>query len=195
MVAVGCADRGENLKAEGISPDAILKRSLIRLTNPSQRDIFDRSYPFYLPENWSSSNRAALWNSKFGQYKPFAKNVNEYGTLGGKAPVSFGESGEFDQYYWDQIKQNEDFLNGDYNLSPEQRLKIQSKLSSLYQKGINQGLQQKGFDLENPMRYTGYDAMRTLSPNRYGGEYNVGDEVNQATKEYLEGLGYTFEEI
>ena len=32
----------ELAQAEGISPDAILSRSLTRLTNPSERDIFDR---------------------------------------------------------------------------------------------------------------------------------------------------------
>jgi hypothetical protein len=175
----------EEAKAEGISPDAILKRSLTRLANPSQRDIFDRAHPFYLPENWNRSNNATLWNTNYGQYKPFGKELNEFGTMGGKAPVSFGESGEFDQYYWDQIKRNEDFLSGEYDMSPEQRSKIQSKVSDLYKKGINQGLQQKGFDLENPMRYTGYDAMRTLSPNKNGGELpeaQLGQLINYGSK-------------
>lgn len=157
-------------QAEGISPDAILLRNLTKLTNPSERDIFDRQKPFYIPENWNRSNNSALWNTNYGQYKPFGKDLNEYGSMGGKPPVSFGDSGEFDQYYWDQIKKNEEFLSGDYNMSPEQRSKIESKVSGLYQKGINQGLQQKGFDLKNPLRYTGYDAMRTLTPNKYGGE-------------------------
>lgn len=156
-------------EAEGISPDAVLERT-VRLMEPSERDMLDQSKPFYLPENWSSSNRAALWNQNYGNYRPFSKELNEFGSMGGKAPVSFGESGEFDQSYWDQIKRNEEFLTGDYNMSPETRSKIQSKVSDLYKKGINQGLQQKGFDLENPLRYTGYDAMRTLTPNQYGGE-------------------------
>lgn len=164
----------EEAKAEGISPDAILKRSLTRLTNPSQRDIFDRAYPFYLPENWSSSNRAALWNSKFGQYKPFSKELNEFGSMGGKPPVSFGTSGEFDQYYWDQIKRNEEFLTGDYNLSPEQREKIQSKLNSLYQKGIRQGIENLGLEK--------YKAnLSGISPNQYGGQ------LPNAQKEYKDG--------
>lgn len=160
----------ELAQAEGISPDAVLLRILTKLTNRSERNIFDRQNPFYVPENWNSSNKSALWNTNYGQYKPFGKDLNEYGSMGGKPPVSFGDSGEFDQYYWDQIKKNEEFLSGDYNMSPEQRSKIESKISGLYQKGINQGLQQKGFDLKNPLRYTGYDAMRTLTPNKYGGE-------------------------
>lgn len=33
-------------------------------------------------------------------------------------------------------------------------------------------------------------------PNRqYGGSYNIGDEIDEFTKNYLEGQGYTFEEI
>ncbi len=154
---------------KGFTPDEVLKRVATNLGNKvdparkSQRDFLDKSKPFNLDTHNTDIIRQ-------GTYNPFAKNLNEYGSMGGKAPVSFGESAEFDQYYWDQIKRNEEFLSGDHNMSPETKSKIQSKVSDLYQKGINQGLQAKGFDLENPMKYTGYDAMRTLSPNQYGGE-------------------------
>jgi hypothetical protein len=180
----------EAAQAEGISPDAVLKRITTRLAYPSERDFLDRIHPFYIPENYSSSNRATLRNENYGQYKPFSNELNEYGPMGGKTPVSFGD---FNNYYWDQIKRNEEFLSGDYNLSPEQRLKIQSRLAELYQKG----LQGKELGLENPMKYTGYDAMRTLKPNRDGGEHNLGDELDLSDEEVaeLKRMGYTLQRI
>jgi len=182
----------ELAQAEGISPDAILLRSLIRLTNTSERGIFDSQKPFYVPENWNSTNRAALWNTNYGQYKPFGKNLNEYGLMGGKLPISFGTSGDLDHYYFGQIKQNEKFLSGDYNMSPEVRSKIELKLSGLYKKGINQGLQEKGFDLKNPLRYTGYDAIKTLTPNKKGGVVTglSKKEIDQYIKD-----GYIIEDV
>jgi hypothetical protein len=159
-------------KEKGFTPDEVLNRIVTRLGNKvdparqSQRDLLDQLKPF----NLDTRNRDVI---RQGNYRPFSKELNEFGSMGGKPAISFGTSGEYDQYYWDQIKRNEDFLTGDYNLSPEQREKIQSKLNSLYQKGVKQGTQLYGglgFDLKNPMKYTGYDAMRTLSPNQYGGE-------------------------
>lgn len=157
---------------EQISPDAVLKRQLdliIYKADPALRSERPKgSAPFYLPENWSTSNRATIWNRNFGNYQPFGRELNEFGPMGGKPPISFGTSGEFDQYYWDKIKTNEDFLTGDYNLSPEQREKIQSELNSLYQKGVKQGIQNLDINLSNPWNYK--PGLSGLSPNQYGGE-------------------------
>lgn len=152
---------------KGFTPDEVLKRMVTNLGNKvdparqSQRGLLNQSKPF----NLDTRNRDII---RQGNYRPFSKELNEFGSMGGKPPVSFGTSGEFDQYYWDQIKRHEDFLTGDYNLSPEQREKIQSKLNSLYQKGVKQGTQSLGFDLQNPWNYK--PGLSGLSPNQYGGE-------------------------
>lgn len=155
----------------GYSPDEVLKRitqNMANRTDPnlkSQRPI--GSKPFYIPENWDNSNRAAIWNSNFGQYKPFAKDINEWGPMGGKLPISFGNSGELDQFYFNEIKRYEDMLSGNYNLSPEVEASLQERLGNIYKKGINEGMQQHGIDMNNPWNYK--SDLFNLSPNKYGG--------------------------
>jgi len=157
---------------EQISPDAVLKRQLDKITYKADPKLRSErpagSAPFYLPENWSTSNRATIWNNNFGNYRPFGKELNEFGTMGGKPAISFGESGELDRFYFDQIKKYEDLLAGDTNMSPEQRADIQQKLNNIYQKGVKSGIQNLDINLSNPWNYK--PGLSGLSPNQYGGE-------------------------
>lgn len=50
-------------------------------------------------------------------------------------------------------------------------------------------------DNENVKRFMKYYNMATDWYKRDGGSYNIGDEIDEFTKNYLEGQGYTFEEI
>ena len=157
---------------EQISPDAVLKRQIDKIayrTDPALRSERPKgSAPFYLPENWSTSNRATIWNRNFGNYQPFGRELNEFGPMGGKPAISFGESGELDRFYFDQIKKYEDLLAGDANMSPEVRADIQQRLNNIYQKGVKSGIQNLDINLSNPWNYK--PGLSGLSPNQYGGE-------------------------
>ena len=157
----GVKDIMEKAAEQGLAPDYILKRVLIRLANKKGLPLHEPMY--FNPANPRASTRAVLYSNP-NYSKMFGKQLNEIGTLGGKLPA------EENLYLMNQIRRYEDMLK-EFPDHPG----LQDKLSKYYQMLI------KNYSQKGARPYTGIEALQSIQPNKKGGElrrYQTDGEID-----------------
>jgi antitoxin component of RelBE/YafQ-DinJ toxin-antitoxin module len=157
----GVKDIMERAAEQGLDPDDILKRVLIRLANKRGLPLQEPMY--FNPANPKASTRAVIYsNPDYAQ--TFGKQFKETGPLGGRLPS------EENAVLMNQIRRYEDMLRQfpDYP-------GLQDKISKYYQ------MLMKNYSEKGARPYTGIEALQSIQPNKKGGQfpkYQTDGEVN-----------------
>jgi hypothetical protein len=138
----------------GISPDDILKRVLLNSLDANKKGAY-LGKPFYLnPKNPQSSTRATIFSNP-DYYKAFAKDLNETGSMGGKA-IHTNPAIQL------RIDQYNEFIKHLPDNDPKKMLFLE-KMDKLKKTGIDD------FTNEFKNKLSGKEAMSKVSFNKKGG--------------------------